>query len=77
MAAVPAKGGRDPAQRFDAMDANHDGYLDQAEIRAALTRRFQRMDRNGDGVVTPDERAAGRMRHGRDQPADMATSPQP
>jgi Ca2+-binding EF-hand superfamily protein len=77
MEAVPAKGERDPLRRFDAMDANHDGYLDKAEIRAALTRRFQRMDRNGDGIVTPDERMASKQRRGHDQPADIVTSPQP
>lgn len=60
MMAMPTRGGHDPSRMFDRMDANHDGYLDRAEIRAALTRRFQRMDKNGDGVLTPDERMAAR-----------------
>jgi hypothetical protein len=38
------------------MDTNGDGYLDKAEITAALTARFNRMDANGDGVLSPDER---------------------
>lgn len=63
LAAMPTKPGSDPSQRFDKMEANHDGYLDENEIRAAFTRRFQRMDTNGDGVVTPDERKARQMRH--------------
>jgi hypothetical protein len=77
MAAAPTRGGRDPSRRFDRMDTNHDGYLDQAEIRTALTQRFQRMDRNGDGVLTPDERMAGRMgRRGRPAPEAPMPSPQ-
>lgn len=70
MAAMPAKGERDPARRFDAMDSNHDGYIDKDEIRVALEKRFHRMDRNGDGILTPDERMAGR----REQPAPAAMS---
>ncbi|WP_198351000.1 EF-hand domain-containing protein [Flavisphingomonas formosensis] len=64
MSAAPARGGRDPSRLFDAMDVNHDGYLDKNEIRAALARRFQRMDANGDGILTPEERMAGRMGRG-------------
>lgn len=59
-----AQGGRDPARMFDRADRNGDGYLDAAEIRAALTQRFQRMDRDGNGILTPDERMAGRTRPG-------------
>lgn len=78
--AAAAKHGRDPSRRFDAMDTNHDGYLDASEIRAALTRRFHRLDRNGDGVLTPDERMAGRSRAGQPSagqspPADSASNP--
>lgn len=75
--AAAAKNGRDPSRRFDAMDTNPDGMLDVAEIRSALTRRFQRLDRNGDGIVTPDERMAGRVHARQAPPADPATSPQP
>ncbi len=60
-----ARGGRDPSRLFDRMDANHDDYLDVAEIKAVLTRRFQRMDTNGDGVVTAEERMAARPAGGR------------
>jgi Ca2+-binding EF-hand superfamily protein len=66
------KGGRaDPDRMFATMDANHDGFIDKDEIRAALTRRFQRMDANHDGVVTPDERMAQRQqrRAGQDDAA--------
>ncbi|MBV9527340.1 signal transduction protein [Sphingomonas sp.] len=58
--AAVARGGQDPSRLFDRMDANHDGYLDAAEIRAALTQRFRRLDANGDGIVTPEERMAAR-----------------
>ena len=63
--AAAARGRRDPSLLFDRMDANHDGYLDTAEIKAVLTRRFQRMDANGDGVVTAEERMAARPAQGR------------
>lgn len=71
------KGGHDPSRRFDAMDTNHDGCLDKAEIRAALKQRFHRMDANGDGVLTPDERMAGRTRHDQPGPATMSPAAQP
>jgi len=76
LAAMPSKPGSDPAQRFDKMDANHDGYLDEGEIRAAFTRRFQRMDTNRDGVVTPDERKARQMRHDKKK-GSAAPAPSP
>ena len=71
------KGEHDPERRFDAMDTNHDGYLDKNEIRAALEKRFHRMDLNGDGLLTPDERMAARARHKQPDPADMAPAAQP
>jgi hypothetical protein len=58
-------GGYDPAAMFARMDANHDGFLDKAEIDAASAERFRRMDANGDGVVTADERMASRGGMGR------------
>jgi Ca2+-binding EF-hand superfamily protein len=67
----------DPARLFDAMDSNHDGYLDMDEIRAALEKRFHRLDRNGDGVLTPDERMAGRPRQQPPEPASMSAVSQP
>jgi hypothetical protein len=69
----PNKGRHDPEHRFDAMDTNHDGYLDKDEIRSALEKRFRRMDLNGDGVLTPDERMAGRSQ--RQSPDDRPNSP--
>lgn len=68
------KGGQDPSRRFDAMDTNHDGYLDKDEIRAAFEKRFHRMDLNGDGILTPEERMAGRPQH---QPSGLAPAGQP
>lgn len=75
--AATARNGRDPSRRFDAMDVNHDGYLDAEEIRTTLTRRFHRLDRNGDDLVTPDERMAGRARMSQAEPANSPSSPQP
>jgi Ca2+-binding EF-hand superfamily protein len=77
MSGMDMKGGRDPTRFFDRMDANHDGYLDKAEIQAALTQRFRRMDRDGNGVVTPDERMALQMRRARNGAAADAAAPQP
>lgn len=48
----------DPAQRFQRLDANGDGFVDHGEIDAMLRRRFDRMDADHDGTVTPAERAA-------------------
>ncbi len=57
--------GGDPAEQFQMMDANHDGYVTPAEVDAASAARFARMDANHDGVITPDERRA--MRGGGEQ----------
>ena len=48
-----AKG--DPAKSFARMDANHDGFIDRAELDAFFAKRFARLDKNGDGVLTADE----------------------
>ena len=74
LAAVPRRGGRDPARRFDRMDVDHDGFVDRSEVRAALTRRFRRMDRNGDGLLSGEERVA---RRGKRAGAANGTPPQP
>jgi len=50
----------DGSGMFDRLDANHDGFIDAAEINAMLARRFARMDANHDGVLTADERSAMR-----------------
>jgi Ca2+-binding EF-hand superfamily protein len=73
----PGTGGRDPSRMFDAMDTNHDGYLDKDEIRAALEKRFHRMDLNGDGILTPDERMARRSRQNSPEPASLPPTAQP
>jgi Ca2+-binding EF-hand superfamily protein len=77
MAAMSGKYGRDPARLFDAMDTNHDGYLDKDEIRVALEKRFHRLDRNGDGILTPDERMAARTRQQAAEPSGMPPAAQP
>ena len=71
------RGGHDPERRFDAMDTNHDGYLDKDEIRIALEQRFHRMDLNGDGILTPEERMAGRAHRNQSDPASMRPAAQP
>lgn len=45
---------------FEHADANHDGVLDQNEIKALIAHRFAKADANHDGVVTPDERQTTR-----------------
>lgn len=69
------KGQGDPARAFGRMDANHDGFVDKAEIETVLTRRFQRADRDGDGILSAAERHGGRKGAGA-APAAPAT-PQP
>ena len=45
---------------FDRADTNHNGMVDQAEMKALMARRFARLDANHDGVLTPDERHGGK-----------------
>lgn len=48
--------------RFDNVDTNGDGYIDLAELSAALEARayvlFERIDANGDGLISLEEVAA-------------------
>lgn len=46
--------------RFEAMDTNGDGYVDQAEVQAAQDARFAEADANGDGALDADEMNAMR-----------------
>jgi hypothetical protein len=48
-------------QRFDAMDADKDGKLTQAEIDAWRAARFAAADANKDGALDKDELAALRL----------------
>lgn len=49
-------------ERFDAMDANKDGYLDRSEMRAGMAQRraafFDAADANKDGHLSREEFAA-------------------
>lgn len=56
--------GQGLARLFPLMDANHDGFLDKAEIGKMAERRFQRMDVDGDGVLSASELAADRQQRG-------------
>lgn len=44
--------------RLKAADANHDGAITRAEMRATRATMFERMDANSDGFITQAEREA-------------------
>lgn len=56
------EGPHEVEDRFDAVDADLDGYITLAELSAALAERayvlFDRIDADGDGLITPEEIAA-------------------
>ncbi|WP_370400836.1 calcium sensor EFh [Sulfitobacter sp. JB4-11] len=52
--------GMDPAAAFEAMDADSDGAVTEAELRAFATARFNRADTDDDGFLTPEEMRASR-----------------
>jgi Ca2+-binding EF-hand superfamily protein len=58
-AAPSASAGSSAAQGglFRSLDANHDGYLTDAELfsRANTSRDWLALDRNGDGLISPSE----------------------
>jgi hypothetical protein len=43
-----------PSPLMEALDANHDGVIDAAEI-ANASAALKSLDKNGDGQLTPDE----------------------
>ena len=45
-------------KRFDALDANHDGVVTQAEYLAAATAMYRQFDAQGNGKVTASEIAS-------------------
>jgi hypothetical protein len=49
-------------RRFDRLDRNRDGKIQQAEFLAARRRNFDRLDVNGDGVLSFAEYAASGIR---------------
>ncbi|MFN3592341.1 MAG: hypothetical protein ACK4TG_09150, partial [Thermaurantiacus sp.] len=49
-------------RRFDRLDRNRDGKIQQAEFLAARKRNFDRLDVNGDGVLSFAEYAASGIR---------------
>ena len=52
-----------PPPLFAALDANHDGVIDQAEI-ANASAALLKLDKNGDGKLTRDELMPPRFRPG-------------
>lgn len=48
------QGQRPPSPLMDALDANHDGVIDAAEI-ANASAALKKLDKNGDGKLTSDE----------------------
>lgn len=53
-AAAQERGGR--LERLMEADANKDGAITRAEMRAAREAAFRRMDANNDGYISEDER---------------------
>ena len=45
------------ADRFQHLDADHDGYITPVEVDVGTQWRFERRDLNHDGVITRDEAA--------------------
>ena len=50
----PSGGQRPPPPLVAALDANHDGVIDETEINQAST-SLRKLDKNGDGKLTGDE----------------------
>ncbi len=49
-----AEGRRPTPPLMNALDANHDGTIDETEIANAST-ALKKLDKNGDGKLSPDE----------------------
>lgn len=71
LCATPAQANPGGAAHVDFMfrdaDANRDGVLTQAEIRAASARHFRKDDLDNDGMLSRDEVRQQQLRHGADQ----------
>ena len=57
-AAGPGADMREARPGFEMLDADGDGNISVAEMKAFGQSKFDEMDSNGDGVVTADEMAA-------------------
>ena len=51
----PGKDGAGKHGKVTKMDANGDGKIDAAEVKASAERTFKRLDKNSDGTVEGDE----------------------
>lgn len=59
IAQTQGPGGFEPSERFERMDVNGDGVLNQADRDARKAERFASADTNGDNLVSQDEFIAG------------------
>ncbi len=66
--------GRGPfsMQNFDAVDADKDGKITQAEVDAYRKAEVATADANGDGFMTADELAAMHLKHLTERATEMA-----
>jgi len=65
-------------QRFNEIDANKNGVIDAAEIRAWATAYFKRLDLDGDGKLNPSEwQLASAPQTSAPPTAPPATTPKP
>ncbi len=53
--AAPAKAHEGLKARFDAMDANHDGFIDKSEATGRIAKNFDTIDADHDGKISLEE----------------------
>ena len=52
--------GKGPGKRFEAVDTNKDGFVDESEFLTRSKAAFKRSDTDGDGKLSEEERKAAR-----------------